>query len=72
MLGWSSYWNIDLMSPLTSARKRGTPRKSQLLKGVQRKRESTEAGRYKVEQGRLSVLVDVHHKDGEEEAGEIS
>ena len=35
-------------------------------------RESTETGRYKVEQGGLGVLVDVHHKDGEEEAGEIS
>merc|ERR1719516_295194 len=31
-----------------------------------------ETGRYKVEQSRLSVFVDVHHKDGEEETGQIS
>ena len=35
-------------------------------------RESTETGRYKVEQSGLSVFVDVHHKDCEEETGKIS
>ena len=36
------------------------------------KRKSTKAGRYKVEQCRLGVLVDVHHKDCQEEAGQVS
>ena len=35
------------------------------------KRKSTKAGRYKVEQCWLGVLVDVHHKDRQEEAGQV-
>jgi len=31
----------------------------------------TQAGRYEVEQGGLGVLVHVHHKNGQQEPGEI-
>ena len=31
----------------------------------------TETGRDQVEEGGLGVFVDVHHEDGEEEAGQV-
>ena len=36
------------------------------------KTKSTKAGRYKVEQCRLGVLVDVHDEDGHQESGDVS
>ena len=38
----------------------------------ERERLLTETGGHQVEEGRLGVFVDVHHEDGEEEAGQVS
>ena len=70
--GWGGpHTGTSTLCPPSPAPGRGGPLKSHDEQG-DGVRESTETGRYKVEQGGLGVLVDVHHKDGEEEAGEIS
>ena len=60
-----------LISPLTRARNRGTPAgKSRDISGREGV-ELTETGGDQVEEGGLGVFVDVHHEDGEEEAGQV-
>ena len=72
--GWSSYWNMVLMSPLTRARNRGTPAGHSWVISRERGGEQmllTETGGDQVEEGGLGVFVDVHHEDGQEEAGQV-
>ena len=57
--------------PPSPAPGRGEPLKRSNYE-QQGQEDVTETGRYKVEQCGLSVLVDVHHKYCEEEAGQIS
>ena len=61
-----------MISPLTRARKRGTPDRKRLDLWEEPLVLLTETGGHQVEQGGLGVLVDVHHEDRQEKSGKVS